>query len=710
MINLNVFVNKRKNIMFIIIYLISSYITYGQNITAVDSLFEILQVQKRDTLKVNTLNELAWELKKSDALKAKQFANQALRLSDSLKFDRGKITSLNRIGTIAIYQKDFSQAEKIYLDVLDSETKLNYKYGIGRAQNQLSEIYRNKNDLKKALKYGLEALSNFESTNNKKTVALISNNIGLIYQSEGLYDKSMKYFLKSLEIRELLKDEKNIGYNYLNIGILYLSLKNTKKAIEFFIKSEACLKKLDDQYELAKVYNNLGVAYFESNNNKYSLFYYTKALQLKTKMNIEEKDANIYNNLGAMYYKSGNKKLALRNYLKSIEIQKKNVDSSNLLNYSNIGHIYYSNEEYEKAIVFYKKALTNSKTSNNKSISLVVLNNLSLSYSKLKQYDLAYKYGSQYIKLKDSIENGYKNAVNLKEEYEQQKKEKELLSKDKKIALINLKISESENKKKSYMIYSLTGGLILLTLLFFAVIKGNSHKQKTLLAKKDVEIEKRKVEELLQKQELKSINAMIIGQEGERKRIARDLHDRLGSILSMVKIHFKSVEENIEMLKISNLKQYEKANELLDIACDEVRKISHDMASGVLNKFGLVAALEDLKEILEQSEKIEVEFIAHGLDDRLDNDVEIAIYRIVQELLSNVLKYAKATEISIQLLKGKNGINLIVEDNGVGFELNDEINGIGLKNIASRVDALEGLLNIDSAIGKGTTITVDILT
>jgi two-component system, NarL family, sensor kinase len=401
--------------------------------------------------------------------------------------------------------------------------------------------------------------------------------------------------------------------------------------------------------------------------------------------------------------------LALSNYQKSIEIQSQNVDNDKWLDsYCNIGHIYFVKKEYNIALNYYLKALDSSKKSKKKIDLSGILNNISTCYSELKQFDLAYKYASLHNELRDSIEFDYKKAVTLKEKYEQQKKDKEIAEKDKKIALIKVEKLEAESKKKSYFIYSLIGGLLLVTLLFFAIFKGNKLKQKQFLALKDIEIGKQKIEELLKKQELKSINAMIEGQEGERKRIARDLHDRLGSILSMVKIHFKSVEDNLDALKVSNLKQYEKANELLDSACDEVRKISHDMTSGVLSKFGLVAALEDLKDTLEQSEQLEVEFVTHGLDNRLENEVEIAVYRIIQELISNTLKYANATELSIQLLKSKNGLNVIVEDNGLGFDTKKEAKGIGLKNINSRVSALDGELNIDSIIGKGTTITIDI--
>ena len=200
------------------------------------------------------------------------------------------------------------------------------------------------------------------------------------------------------------------------------------------------------------------------------------------------------------------------------------------------------------------------------------------------------------------------------------------------------------------------------------------------------------------------------GQEKERRRIAQELHDRLGSMLSMVKIHFKSVEDQIVNLKESNKKQYEKANQLLDGACEEVRKISHDLISSVLYKFGLPVAIENLVDSIQESGQLEIEFIKSGLEDeRYKYETEINIYRILQELISNVLKHSKASEMIVQLIQRNNNLRIQVEDNGVGFDPSNTVSdGIGLQGIRARVDQLEAEMNIDSNPGSGTLINIDI--
>lgn len=686
------------------------YTSFGQDIAKIDNLLHIVKTQAEDTVKVKAFNELAWELRTADAPQARDYARQAITLSESLAFERGRITGLVRLGQIAIYQREYDTAAQLYQEALKAEIKENYPYGIGRAKSGLSEVYRNKGDLNQALTYGLEALKAFEEINHKISIALIANKIGVIYKEMGAYNKAMQYFLKGLDIREQMGNPKAIGISSLSIGSFYITLEDNSKAIDYLNKSKAIFETLKDEYELAKVYNNLGVAYFKLKNNDSALTWYKKSLSLKKQLGLENKDVSTYTNIGAIYHRENKLDSALKYYQKSISIAQSNPGGKALVEaYMNIGDIYCRKNNHKEAIATYQKALQLAETSDKKVAKLKILNELSRNYERLKQYDSALHYSNRYIGLNDDIEQTYKTAVELKADYEEEQKENALLAKDKALLIV-------ENRRKNTLIYSLIIGLLLALLLFFSILRENRQKQKTRLsekkaqiAEKDRQLGEQKIEELLRNQELKSIDAMREGQEKEQKRIAKDLHDRLGSMLAMVKLHFKSVEDNIEHLRADNKKQYEKANTLLDSACEEVRKIAHNMTSGVLMKFGLVAALEDLKDKLEQTRQVKVDFIAHGLDNRLENDAEITLYRIIQELISNILKHAEAREITIQLVKSNSGLNIVVEDDGLGFDLNNrKDSGMGLKNVAARVDTLNGELNIDSTPGNGTTITIDI--
>ena len=344
--------------------------------------------------------------------------------------------------------------------------------------------------------------------------------------------------------------------------------------------------------------------------------------------------------------------------------------------------------DYLQSIENYSKALKISEESANVVSQLKILNDLSLCYSSLKQFKKALGYSGRYIILKGKIESNYKEAVQVNAKYEKLK---------------------AQSKQKNVIIISLIIGSILLIILLYFMFRNRNQKEKIRVRDNEIKLKQQEIDGFLKSQEINAISNMLDLQEKERKRISQDLHDRIGSILSTVKMYFKSVEQSVENLKKENLTQYQKANELLDDACSEVRRISHDLGSGLLIKFGLVTTLENLRDNLQKSKQISAVLVTHGIDDRLNNDVEIGIYRIVQELISNVLKHAEAKEVVIQLIKNKGILNIMVEDNGKGFDVSkQEDTGIGIINIKSRVEALNGKLLMDSTIGKGTTMSIDI--
>ena len=188
---------------------------------------------------------------------------------------------------------------------------------------------------------------------------------------------------------------------------------------------------------------------------------------------------------------------------------------------------------------------------------------------------------------------------------------------------------------------------ILLILLAF--YQWRNYKQKKNITIKEKQIKDNEIDQLLKDRELKNLDTLIEGRETERKRIGRDLHDRLGSILSTVKLHFSAIDDKIDTLKKDNQIQYQKASELLDEAVGEVRKIANDLVSGVLVKYGLLHALTDMKNTLEATGKIKLNLFEAGTNIRKDPEFEITIYRIIKELVSNILKHAEATKVDIHI-------------------------------------------------------------
>ena len=283
---------------------------------------------------------------------------------------------------------------------------------------------------------------------------------------------------------------------------------------------------------------------------------------------------------------------------------------------------------------------------------------------------------------------------------------------------INLKISQqevdsrTEEKDKQRLrnqniAIALGGGLLTVSLIGFLLFKNTKRKQR--IAEQEREIEIQKTEKLLKEQELTTIDAMIEGQEKERQRLASDLHDSVGATLSAARLQFDHINKNKDKL-VTLDELFEKTGSLLDDAYNEVRAMAHLKNSGVIAKNGLLPAVEKLAKNASGTNKLKVEVQDFGLEDRLENSLEITIFRIIQELVTNVIKHADASEATISITQHKDSLNIIVEDNGRGFDAQkfQQKEGMGLSGIERRIEHLEGTLEVDSSPGNGTSVLIDI--
>ena len=240
-----------------------------------------------------------------------------------------------------------------------------------------------------------------------------------------------------------------------------------------------------------------------------------------------------------------------------------------------------------------------------------------------------------------------------------------------------------------------------MLLLAFSIVLFIYLYQRKLIKKN---LENQQIQNLLSEQETKTAYALLEGQDKERKRIAAELHDNLGSILVTLNMYADALQTKKpeEMKRLA-----EKIGETTRLANEETRKISHSLDSGMLNHFGLEAAIKQLSEAVSSIRKLTFN-ISIQIEENLGSEISLEIYRMIQEMVNNTLKHAKATKIHLELTQMGKSLNLIFEDNGIGFNRNEITRGMGLKNIESRVQKLNGDLTIDSRINKGSTFIIEI--
>ena len=289
-----------------------------------------------------------------------------------------------------------------------------------------------------------------------------------------------------------------------------------------------------------------------------------------------------------------------------------------------------------------------------------------------------------------SEENNLENS-RLKAKYENDKKEKQILVEQ-----------QRATKNRNWFI---AASIALLLGAGIAILLQKNTRKKRQLAEQEALLKQQSVDNLLKEQELVSIDAMIAGQEKERKKVAGELHDDLGSLMATIKLHFDNIEANKKDPALQHAKK------LLEEAYHKVRGMAHHKHSGVMSDQGLLPAIKKMASTISKTGSLEVTVEDFGLGDRMENSLELSIFRIIQELTANAIKHAAATQINIQLTQHEDNLNIIVADNGKGFDpskVDKDKTGMGLTTIEKRIEHLEGNFTIDSILGKGTSILIDI--
>ncbi|NAS14293.1 sensor histidine kinase [Poritiphilus flavus] len=329
-----------------------------------------------------------------------------------------------------------------------------------------------------------------------------------------------------------------------------------------------------------------------------------------------------------------------------------------------------------------------------------------------------YRFVYYYQALIDSVNRDFNNAFNnlrihnyeseivldarnkklfdeLEAKYQNVKKEQE-----NQVLQANIR---KEQREKQYLLLGTAAVVLFGGLIAMLLYQNKAKKQK--LAEQEKLLEQQKVENLLKEQELINIDAMITGQEKERQRVANELHDDLGSLMATVRLHFDNIQGDREDPALR------KAQKLLEEAYEKIRGIAHSKNSGVMANQGLLPAVQKMAHTISGTNALEVTVEDYGMEERMENSLELAIFRMIQELVANIIKHAKATRASIQFTQHEDNLNIIVEDNGVGFKgssFGAFKSGMGLSSIEKRVEFLEGSFTVDSVPGKGTSILIDI--
>jgi signal transduction histidine kinase len=393
-------------------------------------------------------------------------------------------------------------------------------------------------------------------------------------------------------------------------------------------------------------------------------------------------------NLGGVYLEKKDYPLLRKYALKSLELHReigaKDGECTSLRGLA-ISYLQEGNYILAKEYALNAYAIADSNNYKlEKASCLKTLSSISYAMQDLKQGEIYFNESDDMFEalFKESY---LQSAAEFEEKYESDKKDTQL------------KLQQAELVRKNYLnTILIVAGVTLLMLL---LLSYRNYKQKQI-------IQQQRINELETEKKLTATEAVLKGEEQERTRLAKDLHDGLGGMLSGIKYSFQTMKGNLIMTP-DNQQAFERSMDMLDSSIKEMRRVAHNMMPEALVKFGLDTALKDFCNDINQNGIVKIDYQSIDLENAgIDQTTAINIYRIVQELVNNILKHASARTAFLQVTNNNGHIAVTVEDDGKGFDTSilSVEKGMGWSNIQSRIKFLNGKIDIQSDPGKGTSI------
>lgn len=568
----------------------------------------------------------------------------------------------------------------LYQQTIALSTSQRYLPGLAQAQHYLGFVYTQQGQYDSSLYCLKNAAAIYEKIGNNWGVGVCLNNIAHAFRHITQYDSSLYYYQRALDVYNLYHLEAEKRLLYLGRGKVHQSLKAYTEALEDFVQAEKLSITYNDSMTFARalihegtVYRDLGAA---DENYKRQI----QALQIGQRIGddliMQTAAANLseYHEHKQMFDTA----LSYANlaFEKAISL---NDPAEGIRIKSIIAGIYAGKGQHKKARQLLFEALQLADRTHSLENQALILQKLHKSYAATGEYVQAYEYQSRHQKTSDSLLNTEHVRAIREMETRYQTAQKDA-------AIIKNKLDMQLKDNLLILILAASGIIILQLILLIVRNRYRSKQQKYQL-------------EILQKNnELRLLQSLMEGEEKERTRIARELHDGLSGMLSAAKMHLSTHKQNPAATA-----ELHKAMELMDEAANEVRKTAHNLLPEILHKYGLIKALEKYCNAVSSPHASKVSFYTLGNIQPLQANFELGIYRIAQELIHNAVRHASAKNILVQLSQVEGLLSLSVEDDGTGF-IWSEYKGAGLFTIQQRVRLLSGTINWDSTPGNGTSV------
>ncbi len=618
-----------------------------------------------DTVRVMQYVQKAREaINQSSADSSVWYAKQAISISEKRGFSKGIAWGYHRLSQIY----DFTgmpdsalffgkKAEKIFRETGDN-------YGLPYSLYTLGNIYLYKSWYETALSHYTESHSLFSKGKNLSGTTDCYAGIGLVYYFRGEWRNCIRYLMLTAEYEKQTNDEEGLPETYFNIGCAYYKLGLSDSARHFYKLAETIAERTKNNRVLSATCNNFGEIALDEKKYTTALQYFQRSIEFKKQLGYFEGMGENYINLGKLYMETGNTGKAIDYVTSGIEYCRRyhaNEDQAN--GYLVLSQLYEKSGNDVASLMAYKKYVKINDT----------LNNLRFA-GQVAEWQTLY-----HLKDTEFMLETAKNQV----------------------------LAQQEHIRLNKIFQT---GLIVLSLfvIITSFLAYRNFRNKNIIAKQNIELQDHRIRQLENEKKLLATQYVLKGEETERRRLAKDLHDGLGGLLSGVRMAFSKINGSTTFTG-NSVDEFNHALGLLDKSISELRRVARNMLPEALLKLGLKSSIADFCEELNKVNKMEIIFQFFGDFERVESNLELNAFRIIQELVNNAIKHANARILVVQMIQEPERLCFVVQDDGTGFNIHNEKvqKGIGLSTVKSRIEAHNGTMERISSPGKGTEFVIE---
>lgn len=721
---------KHRPVFILLLLLLIQVPVLSQKTKLLDSLKTRAETETNDSLKATLFNELAWQYKFQDLKESEKYCLQTIELATKAGQIKIRSSAYNTLGLVKTESNLFEEGIKLMELSLADKEKIGDKKGMATVKNNIGVAYKNMGKPELARQYYAEALAAHIELGNERGQADTYSNLGVICRDQGLLEKSDEYFSLALDLHQKTGNKNGQAIVYNNLFANASDRAEYTRGLDYLYKAAVIFESINNRAALVSVYGNIAKVNKELYKYKEALDYCQKAIDLGTAIGAHQNIVSVYASMGDIYFMKEQYKKALQYYKKGLTYGIKNaVGKYESHLYLGQGCCYLEEKDYDKALPAINKAIKISRDKQEEKPLARALQKLAKYYVETNEAGKAKKPLDESIRIcrtndyKDILRLCYHTYANLEEKtgtnnqagqylreasklkdtiftndlaqqfaemqtrYETGKKEAEIKLLKQQEQIDNLKIKEQEAslQKQRYLILFFVIGLVLLAIAGYFYMTNMRLKAR-----------------------LKEEAAIKATEEKERLRMAKDIHDDLGSGLSKISFLSELVvqQKNLDEEAKENLASISETSKKLVV---NMRDLIWALNPDNTTLSGLVARLREYSaDYLEDyTAGLQLHFPHEVPGFGITKESHRQVLMVLKESLNNIVKHSKATQVEVKVEINHDNFTLVIRDNGVGINVTQKP-GNGLGNMRSRMTTIGGVFKLESQREKGTCITVHI--